>query len=143
MDDETIKEMLKNIQNLDQIPSDMIAKAKKLSNTRAGREMIKEMHDKGINKEMIEKILTKKSETVTVLVIRPNGIVKPREITLNEECPSILHAILPTKIVKDQYCIWYDANIKTINKKASKWLGVNVGGMIVIMGEDLNKINFK
>lgn len=137
-----IKEMLQNIQNLDQIPSDLMARAKKLTNTRAGREMIKEMSNKGINKEMVEKLMKEEKQTVNVLVIRANGIVKSRQIVINDDYPTILHATLPTKYIKNNYSIWYDANIKTINKKATKWLGFNVGGMIVIIGDDLDKIKF-
>ena len=131
-----MKNLLQNIQG-NHIPSDMLAHLKKITNTRAGREMIKEMGEKGINQEMIQKLLEKK-ETIQVLVMRPNGIVKKRTVTYNDECPSLLHATLPTKYIKEDYEVWYDAHVKTINRKATKWLGFNVGGMVIIMGSDLD-----
>lgn len=131
------EEMIKNIKN-NNIPSDLMARAKKIINTPAGREMIKEMGEKGITKEMIEQLMIPKVETVKVLLIRPNGIVKTRMMASTDECPSLLHATTPTKYIKEQYTVWYDANIKTINRKASKWLGFNVGGVIIIMGNDLD-----
>lgn len=134
MDEQMVKDLL---QNIDQIPSDMIARARKLANTRAGREMIKEMGQKGIDKDMIEKLMQEPVPSEQVLVIRPNGMYKLR---LGDE--KLLRATTPTSINKDTYTVWYDANNKTINKRASKWLGFNVGGMIVVTGDDLDKINF-
>ena len=143
VDENSIKEMLENIQNLDKIPPDLIARARRLTNTRAGREMIKEMENKGINKEMIEKLMPAKADTIDVLVMRPNGIVKSRKMQTDASNCSLLHATTPMKVVKNDYTVWYDASILTTNKKASQWLGFNVGGMIVIIGENLDKINFK
>ena len=136
MDEQMVKDLL---QNIDQIPSDMIARARKLANTRAGREMIKEMGQKGIDKDMIEKLMQEEKPLQQVLVIRPNGMYKLR---FTSDGASLLHATIPTSIQKDTYTVWYDGNNKTINKRASKWLGFNVGGMIVVTGDDLDKINF-
>ena len=135
MEEEAVKEILGNLQNLDKIPSDMIAQARKLVNTRAGKEMLQEMTNKGINQEMITNMMKEhmvKEEYRTVLVIRPNGMIKQRSIVVSDECPSILHAIKPIKKIHQHYEVWYDEQHKNINKKASKWLGFNVCGMVVI-----------
>lgn len=123
---------------LSRVSPDMMLQARRLMNTRAGREMIKEMEEKGIDQNVMQNIL-KVEETVKVLIIRPNGIVKYKNIK-NTECP--LNGTTPTKIIKGNYTVWYDANIKHVNKKATKWLNMNVGGMIIVMGDELDKIDF-
>lgn len=125
-----MEEEIKNL--LNNVPSDVIARANKLINTRAGQEMIKEIQEKGINREMIENLIKPNQK---VFIIRPNGIVKSRLISLSDECPSILHATTPIKVIKDNCIVWYDSHIKTVNKKASKWLGFNVGGVVVVIGD--------
>lgn len=134
MNEEQLRDMM---QNIDKIPSDVIAQARKFANTRAGREMIKEM---GQQIDM-ENFKIPNQNTLNVLVIRPNGIVKTRSIVISEDCPSILHATTPTKIIFNDYIVWYDASIKSINKKASKWLNQNVGGMVIVIG-DINHLKF-
>lgn len=136
MEAEILNEIING--NLDKIPPDMIMKAKRLMDTRAGREMLKDLQKKGIDQEYVNKMIEDQKPIIvkkSVLVIRPNGIIKSKLV--GEECPlqgSDIQFII-IKLNNQNVIAWYDQKIKTTNKRASKILNMKVGGMVVLCGE--------
>lgn len=137
MDNEKMmNDIMENIKNGDKIPSDLINQARRLANSKKGREILKELNDKGINKDFLDKAMQSQKPIFNknVLIIRPNGIVKLRKINDTNECPSILHANKPINIdcKMENVKIWYDSDIKFINKRASKLANVDVHGIAIV-----------
>lgn len=142
MEAEMLKNLITGLQNAENIPSDMILKARRLINTPKGREILKNLESQGITQESIAKMFNpppvpKKNG----ILIRPNGMMKNKMITNDE--PLEGSDIQSTTIVINNITItaWYDAKIKCINKRASKLLNMNVGGQVVLTAEQDLSIN--
>jgi len=132
-----LKNLVNGLQNADNISPDMIMQAKRLINTPKGREILKNLEKQGITQDTIRKLIDKPVIIrKTGILIRPNGIIKIKVI--NDE-PLQGSDIQSINIVINNIAItaYYDAKMKTINKKASKLLNMNVGGQVVLVGDDL------
>ena len=138
-----------NLDNFNNIPPNLLKQARKFANTKAGREMLKELDDKGINRESIQKTLLPQKnigELKSVIIIRPNGCIKTKLIDINDltdKGPTLLHAVFPVKLIynsltKKNLIVWYDNINKYTNKKASKMIGTTVGGLVIIYSPDSN-----
>lgn len=114
---------------MDNIPEDILQQAKKLANTKKGREILNDIDKNGIIKNLLNENKKK------IIMIRPNGIIKIQMIQENDL------QTLQVKIIKKQnYTItcWYDSKNKFINKRASKFLNEKVGGHVyVYLDEDI------
>lgn len=140
METEMLKNLITGLQNADDIPSDMILKARKLINTPKGREILKNLESQGITQESIAKMLNPPVHKKTGILIRPNGIMKNKMII---EAPLEGSDVQSTTIVINNIVItaWYDAKVKCINKRASKLLNMNVGGQVVLTADQDLSIN--
>ena len=139
-----MNEIMENIKDVDHIPADLINQARKLANSKAGRDILKELNNSGINKEFIEKAIQSQKAPIgdkQVLIIRPNGIVKTKKIIMTDGCPSFLHANKPVDIIctklnmNKTIKIWYDSDIKYVNKRASKYTNITIHGIAIIYSE--------
>lgn len=122
-----------SLKNFDNIPPDMINRARRLLDTPKGREMMKNLQNNQDNIQNMMQNLQEKSKKG--ILIRPNGIVKLKIINnVPLEGTDVQFVII--KLKNQNITAWYDANNKNINKNASKLLNIMVGGMVVLCGED-------
>lgn len=145
INDNTIKEIAKSINNIDHLPPNIINQARKLANSRKGREVIQELSNKGIDKETVSKMIQEQKPIIpqiNILIIRHNGILKNKIVEQFENNPPILQGIniknmicneLSTGPLHDHIItLWYDANNKCKNKRINKIINTDIGGMVII-----------
>jgi hypothetical protein len=145
INDNTIKEIAKSINNIDHLPPNIINQARKLANSRKGREVIQELSNKGIDKETVSKMIQEQKPIIpqiNILIIRHNGILKNKIVEQFENNPPILQGINIKNMICNELSIgplhdhiitlWYDANNKCKNKRINKIINVDIGGMVII-----------
>lgn len=145
INDNTIKEIAKSINNIDHLPPNIINQARKLANSRKGREVIQELSNKGIDKETVSKLIQEQKPIIpqiNILILRHNGILKNKIVDQFENNPPILQGVNIKHMICNELSIgplhdhiitlWYDANNKCKNKRINKIINANIGGIVII-----------
>jgi hypothetical protein len=133
--EELLKNMVNGMSNMDNVPPDMLLKARQLINTPKGRAVLKDLEKQGITQESIGKLIQSTQPPKKMgLLIRQNGIIKSKVITetpLEGSDPQCINVVINNINVY----AWYDAKNKCVNKKASKLLNMTVGGQVVLYAD--------
>lgn len=141
--------------------SDMMEQARKIAMSGQGEEIIQEMQNRGLDpkamrSQMLEHqnslrgISTKSLElTKKVILITVSRKIKVRNIPLNsvsQSAENILHTSEPVELscsrlargpLKDAIIkVWYNPNHPGVNRRASKIIGFNIGGEILIVNNE-------
>ena len=133
----------------DKIPPDLLKQAQKMANSREGKKIIKELNNKGINQESVKKAMSCNNPECQdqsccklrkVIIMRQNGVIKLKDIPYSEAAPSFLHATKPMSMHKIinadlQIKVWYDADVKGINKRATNILKQRIAGVVIFYND--------
>lgn len=148
-------------ESVGKLTPEMMEQAKKLSQGGQADRIIKEMQKRGLNPHQMKAEIEQQRKTMKVLNPKNSGPTKKALIiTLNRQVKSravptdcgeavaapILHCQHPVEIPCSRLAlgpwadksirVWYDADLKGKNKRASRIVGFPVAGDIIIHAED-------
>lgn len=146
--------------SIGRINPEMMEQARKMAMGGQGNQILKEMQKRGMDpyamksklkehQRAIKGLGTKKGPTKKAVIVTMSRKIKSRDLVIDsiEACAnSILHSTAAVELVCSRLAqgplknksirVWYDPRAQGKNRRASKIIGFNVGGDILVAIED-------